>query len=110
MLSFCKGSFTRFFAKELSIVPIGSRVLVELDNSSKEKVGNLFVPETAQQESNQGFVKAVGKGRYEEGKFIPTTLKVGDKVLMPKFGGQVVKLNKKEYTIIDEDAILAVFD
>ncbi|KAK8895596.1 hypothetical protein M9Y10_024066 [Tritrichomonas musculus] len=110
MLSFCKSSFARFFTKELSIQPIGSRILVELDRSNQEKVGGIYVPQTAQQESNQGIVKAVGPGRYEDGKLVPTTLKVGNKVLMPKFGGQVVKLNKKEYTIIDEDAILAVFE
>lgn len=110
MLGFCKNSFSRFFAKGLAIQPLGARVLIELDRMNTEKIGSLIVPQTAQKESNQGFVKAVGPGDYVDGKLVPTTLKVGDKVLLPQYGGQVVKFNKKEYTIIDENAILAVFE
>ncbi|OHT16473.1 10 kDa chaperonin [Tritrichomonas foetus] len=109
MLSFCAPSFSRFFSKQLQIQPLGPRVLIQVE-SNAEKVGKLFVPETAQQQSNQGVVKAVGPGRFENGKLIPSTLKVGDRVLLPQFGGQVVKFEKKEYTIIDEEAILAVFE
>ena len=111
MLSFLKGSFSNFFsARSLSIVPLGARVLVELDNTTNTKVGSLYVPETAQRTPNQGIVKAVGPGHFENGKVVPLTVKVGDRVLMPQFGGQVVKYDKKEYTMIEEDAILAIFD
>ena len=106
MLS-CVSSFARS-AKAFPIKPLGSRVVVELDKAS-EKVGSLYVPEAAQQQTNQGTVLAVGPGAVVDGKRIPMTLKVGQRVLMPTFGGQKIKLDKNEYTIVDEESILAVF-
>lgn len=100
-------SFSRCLTK-LPIRPLGSRVVVELDKAS-DKVGSLYVPEGAQQQTNQGVVLAVGPGAVVDGKTIPMTLKVGQRVLMPAFGGQKVKLDKKEYTIVDEESILGVF-
>ena len=37
-------------------------------------------------------------------------LKVGQRVLMPTFGGQKVKIQKEEYTIVDEESILGIFE
>ena len=93
-------TFTRQFR------PLGNRILVSL--KKEEKVGAIYVPDTAQQEGNQGTVKAVGPGAMVNGKLVPTTLKVGDVVILPKFGGQTLKMDKEEYTIISEEDILAV--
>ena len=103
----------RSFARDVSslnIKPLGGRVLVELDKSRKEKVGNLYVPETAQQQTNQGIVKAVGPGVLIDGKRIPMTLSVGQRVLLPQFGGQTVKFQKQEFSIIGEEEILAIVE
>ena len=109
MLSFCTSAFGRLFASKINVRPLGPRILIELDKKN-DKVNGLFVPETAQQQVNQGTVLAVGNGRLVEGKRIPCEIKVGQRVLLPTFGGQVVKLNNQEYTIIDEETLLGVFD
>jgi chaperonin GroES len=100
--------FSRGFTAKLTIAPLGSRVIVQLDKAA-EKVGSLYVPQTAQQQTNQGEVLAVGPGAVVDGNTLPMTLKVGQRVLLPAFGGQVVKLGKDEYTIVEEDHVLAVF-
>jgi chaperonin GroES len=106
----CRGSsLSRFFASALNIKPLGGRVLVELDKAT-EKVGSLYLPQSAQQQTNQGKVLAVGPGALIDGKIVPVTVSVGQRVLLPTYGGQIVKLEKAEYTIIDETNILAVFD
>ena len=109
MLSVCGSTFGRLFAKPINIQPLGARVLIELDKNKSEKVGSLYVPQGAQEQVNQGKVVAVGQGAIVDGKRLPMTLQVGQKVLMPTFGGQVVKYENKEYTIIDEENILAIF-
>lgn len=108
MLSNCIPSFARFFGK-LPIRPLGPRVVIELDKK-KEEVNGILLPTTVQQQINQGKVLAVGPGRKVDDKLLPITLKVGQRVLIPQYGGQVVKLGKEEYTIIDEEAVLGVFD
>ena len=96
--------------KAIPIKPIGSRIVVELNKQNAGKIGNLYVPDSAQKPTNQATVVAVGPGNRVDGKLVPTTLKVGDKVLLPQFGGQVIKYEREEYTVISEEDILAVFE
>ena len=93
----------------LKIQPLGERVVVQLNEAKKGKVGSLYVPETTQQEINEGTILAVGPGKRNGDKIIPMSVKVGQKVLLPKYGGQVVKIDRQEYTILSEEDILAVF-
>lgn len=47
---------------------------------------------------NSGKVIAVGPGaRDRDGKLIPVSVKEGDTVLLPEYGGTEVKLGEKEY-------------
>ena len=51
---------------------------------------------------------ATGPGlRTSEGVTIPMTLKAGDRVLLPTFGGSEMKLDDKEVTMYSEDEIVA---
>ena len=55
---------------------------------------------------NRGEVVAVGPGSTES----PVTLKIGDKVILPGFGGAPVKLDKdaaEEFLLYRESDILA---
>ena len=52
---------------------------------------------------------ALGTGRIDDdGNKVAFNVKVGDKVLMPKYGGTEVKVNDIAYQIVREDDILAV--
>ena len=57
-------------------------------------------------------VLAAGPGAYSrEGKLLPMSLKVGDKVLLPEYGGQPVTLSdKEEYVLFRDEDILAKID
>lgn len=49
---------------------------------------------------NSGKVIAVGPGsRDKTGNLIPVSLKEGDHVLLPEYGGTQIKLDDKEYVI-----------
>lgn len=55
-------------------------------------------------------VVAVGEGaRSNDGKIIAPSVKTGDKVLLPEWGGNSVKIGEKEYHIFRNDDILGVF-
>lgn len=109
MLSSFSSSSVRF-ASKLKIRPLGSRVIIKIDDGNKEKVGNIYVPEAAQKSTNQGTILAVGPGAFSDGKRLPMSLKVGQKVLLPQFGGQVVKIDNQEYTVIMEEDVLGILD
>ena len=56
----------------------------------------------------EGTVIAAGPGlRTKDGATIPVSLKQGDTVLLPSYGGTEVKMADKEYMVYSEDDILA---
>ena len=93
----------------MKIQPLGDRVLVEPVKEDETVKGGIIIPDTAKEKPQQGKVIAIGTGKLDEkGNKIPFTVKEGDKVLMPKYGGTEVKINDKDYQIMREDDILGV--
>jgi len=94
----------------VAIKPLGDRVLVEVLEEDMQKQGSLYIPDTAKEKPQEGKVVAVGKGRYEDGKWVPLDVKVGDTVLYGKYAGTEIKHQGKEYLIVRENDILAVIE
>ena len=90
------------------IKPLGDRVLIEPKQEAEEKIGSLYVPDTAKEKPQEGKVVEVGSGKYEDGKLIPLEVKVGDSVLYGKYSGTEIKQGGKEYLIVRESDILAI--
>ncbi|OUV56306.1 MAG: co-chaperone GroES [Flavobacteriales bacterium TMED113] len=82
--------------------PLGDRILVEA-LPAEEKVGGIYIPDTAQEKPQKGKVVAVGPGNTEN----PITLKVGDKILYGKYSGTEIKYEGSEYLIMRESDVLA---
>jgi chaperonin GroES len=95
----------------MKIQPLGERVLVEPIKEDSQVKGGIIIPDTAKEKPQQGKVIALGTGKLDDdGKKIPFNVKKGDKVLMPQYGGQQIKIDDKEYQIMREDDILAVIN
>ena len=93
----------------MKIKPLGERVLVEPLKEGEVLKGGIIIPDTAKEKPQEGTVIALGTGKLDDdGKIIPFNVKVGDLVLMPKYGGTEVKMGGKEYQIMREEDILAV--
>ena len=95
----------------MKIRPLGDRVLVEPQKEDEVKKGGIIIPDSAKEKPQQGTIIAVGQGKRDDnGKLIPLTVKAGDKVLMPKYGGTEVKIDDKEYQIVREEDILGIIE
>lgn len=93
----------------MKIKPLGERVLVEPAKAEETAKGGIIIPDSAQEKPQEGKVIAVGTGKLDEkGKKLPFNVKVGDTVLLPKYGGTEVKMDGKVYQIMREEDILAV--
>ena len=101
-------------AKSLvGVTPLGDRVLVlPLDKTDKLSASGIIIPETVDKERpDQGHVIAVGPGkRNDDGKLVPMSVKVGQKVIFSKYGPDEIKIGDKEYYVISENNILAILD
>jgi len=50
---------------------------------------------------------AVGAGKMENGRRIPLSVKVGDRILFGKYTGSDSKIDDQEYLVFREEEILA---
>jgi chaperonin GroES len=91
------------------ITPLGDRVLVEPIEEAEQSRGGIIIPDTAKEKPQQAKVVAIGTGRRDEnGKTQPFEVKVGDTVMISKYGGTEVKMNDKKYSLLREEDILAI--
>ena len=96
-----------------NVRPVGDRILVEAveEKASKGKKGGIIIPDTAKEKPMESLVVALGTGKTDDnGRKVPFEVKKGDRVLVNKFGGTEIKLNGKEYKILNSDDILAVIE
>jgi chaperonin GroES len=93
----------------LNLKPLGDRVLVEPVEEKEVKKGGIIIPDSAKEKPTEAVVIALGTGKTDdEGKKIPFEVKQGDRVLISKYGGTEIKLEDKDYKILNSDDILAV--
>lgn len=96
----------------MNIRPLGGRVLVKPVKEEEVTKSGIVLPDTVDKEKKmEGEVLAVGPGKIlDNGERAKMEVKVGDKVLFEKWGGEEVKSDGIEYKIIDSEKILAILE
>jgi|TARA_R100001163_G_C5066234_1_gene204544 chaperonin GroES len=83
-------------------------VIVKPFESEETTYGNIIVPDLGKEKNEFGEVVAVGPGKPTiTGEFISTTVKLGDKVVLPTMGFTKLPYNGEEYYVGPENQILA---
>jgi len=85
----------------MNIQPLGSRVVVKPEEEAAQQINGIYIPDSAQEKPQTGEVVAIGTSD-------DITVKVGDTVMMPKYGGMEVKIEGTVYQILRQDDILGV--
>jgi chaperonin GroES len=95
---------------DFRIRPLGDRVVVKPVEREEKTKGGIFLPDTASKERPmEGTILAAGEGRRDDnGKLIPMSVRVGDKVLFAKYSGTEFKIDDVEYLILSEKDILGI--
>lgn len=92
-----------------SIKPLGDKVVVQLVEAEEKTASGIFLPDSAKKKPTEGKVIAVGNGRVlDSGERNQLSVKVGDRVLFSKYGGNEVNVDGEDYTILDEDQVYAI--
>jgi chaperonin GroES len=85
-------------------------LVVEHVEQAEKTAGGVFLPDTAKEKPQEGKVLAVGSGRtLDSGTKLAMDVKVGDKVIYSKYSGSEIKIDGKDYLIISEKDVLAIF-
>ncbi|KAF7243674.1 10 kDa heat shock protein, mitochondrial [Varanus komodoensis] len=93
-----------------NFLPLFDRVLVERCAAETVTKGGIMLPEKSQGKVLQATVVATGSGsRGKDGEIHPVSVAVGEKVLLPEYGGTKVILDDKDYFLFRDGDILGKY-
>jgi len=94
---------------KLNIKPLFDNILVKPVDAEKKSAGGIIIPDSVKEKPQVGEVMAIGAGEYDKnGKLIPMVVKIGQKVLYKKWGGDEVKVGNEEWKLVKQTDILAI--
>ena len=93
----------------MNIKPLSNRVVIKSIEKENKSSGGIIIPDSAKEKPMLGEIVAVGPGKMsDDGKRVKPEVKVKDKVLYGMFSGTEIKLDNKDYLILNESDILAI--
>lgn len=99
-----KGSVT-----SVNVKPLFEYVLVKPLAQEDRTPSGIVLPDSAKEKPQVGEIMAVGPGVVNErGLKVEIVVKVGQKVLYKKWGGNEVKVGAEEWLLIEQKDIMAV--
>ena len=95
----------------MKLKPLADRVVIKMVEAEETTKSGIILSGSAKEKPQIAEIIAVGTGKVtDDGKVVPMTVKVGDKVLTSKYAGTEVKVDGVEYIIIRQEDILAVVE
>jgi chaperonin GroES len=95
----------------MKIRPLAEKVLVQRLEAENKTAGGIVLPDTAKEKPQKGRIVSVGEGKLlEDGTRKKMQVKKGDTVLFTSYAGTEIKIDGKEYLIMDESDIMAVIE
>ena len=95
----------------MKIRPLADKVLVQRLEAENKTAGGIVLPDSAKEKPQKGKIVSVGEGKLlDDGTLQKMQVKKGDTVLFQSYAGTEVKLDGKEYLIMNESDIMAVIE
>jgi chaperonin GroES len=95
----------------MNIRPLADKVIVQRIEAESKTAGGIVLPDSAKEKPHRGKIIAVGEGKLlDNGKRGEMTVKKGQEVLFTSYAGTEVKIDGKEYLIMDESDIMAIVE
>jgi chaperonin GroES len=85
----------------MKIKPLADRVLVKIQMEEEKTSGGIYIPQTAQEKTQQGKVLAIGDSS-------DIKVKVNDTIIYDKYAGTTIKVDAEEQLILKMSDILAI--
>jgi len=95
----------------MKIRPLADKVLVQRLEAETKTTGGIVLPDSAKEKPQRGKIVSVGEGKLlDDGTRKKMQVKKGNIVLFTSYAGTEVKIDGKEYLIMDESDIMAVIE
>lgn len=99
-------------ANKINIKPLFDNVLVKPLEAEAKTASGILLPDSAKEKPQIGEIMAVGPGVMDDGEIIKGSMqvKVGQKVMYKKWGGDEIKVNGEDWMIVKQSDILVIVE
>ena len=95
----------------MKIKPLGNNVLLRRIEEDEQVRGGIIIPDSAKEKPQEAEIIEVGTGKIDHnGNLIPISVKPGDRVIVPSYGGTNIKIDGVSHTLLTFDTVLAVIE
>lgn len=86
-------------------------IIVQPTETKEESYGNIIVPDLGKEKVLRGTIISIGPGHYNMfGTWVPTSLKVGQEVILPPLGPTKIDFGGIEYWTCPENMVAATIE
>lgn len=97
-------------SKNVGIRPLMGYVLVDPVDAEDRTPSGIILPESVKEKPAQGIVLSTGEPIIIQGKEILPPVRVGDRVVYKKWGGDEIKVSGKEYKLVKFEDLMAIIE
>tara|TARA_R110002050_G_scaffold27928_1_gene72065 strand:- start:1711 stop:2004 length:294 start_codon:yes stop_codon:yes gene_type:complete len=91
--------------------PVNGNVILRPIEEQEMMSGNIIIPDMGKEKPEMGEIVALAAYyNFHTDKDVPSILKVGMKVLIPKLGAQTVTVDGEEFYITAQSSILSILE
>lgn len=87
----------------MNFKPLDKRVLLERIEEETKTSSGIIIPDNAKEKPLVGTVRAISKKLEKDSE-----INIGDNVVFDKYKGSEIKIDGKEYIVIDEEDLLGI--
>jgi chaperonin GroES len=88
----------------MKVKPLADRVLVKLEKNEAKTAGGIFIPDTAQEKTQEAVVVEVG----DDSEVIK--VKAGQRIIYDKYAGTQIKIKGEDFLILKMSDLIAVIE
>ena len=98
-------------AAKTNIKPMFDYVLIKPLEREDITASGIVLPDTIKEKPQMGVIMAVGAGfGSEDGRENKIVVKVGQTVIYKKWGGEEIKVENKEWLLVEQKSIMAIVE
>ena len=94
-----------------TIKAVNGHAVLKVIEYEEQLAGNIIIPDMGKEKPEMAEVIAISNVyNFNKGEYVPSMLKVGMKVLIPKMGAQAITIEGEEYYITAQNSVLSIIE
>jgi len=95
----------------MKLTAVFNSIIVKPQTQEETTYGSIIVPDLGREKNLTGTIVSVGPGYHcATGEFVASTLKVGQKVILPQMGPTKIEFEGEEYYGTLENQVIAIIN